>query len=181
MSEFEYVSVAVALVYSFAVARILSAIPSVLAPGRRYWVHIIWTFVLLAAAISTWWTIWDFREVEWNPLRFMWVLTIPGLIYLRVGILVSESPTDIKSWQVRYYDTRILFFSVGLMIAANYAVLPWFLGVVPWFAPSVLHLAFVPLLAISVLGLASASPRLHGGLASANLLMILGSMAIQSR
>jgi hypothetical protein len=181
MSEFEYVSVAVALAYSFAVARIVGAFPSVLAVNRRYWVHGVWTLVLLMAAISTWWTIWDLREVEWNPIRFTWVLIIPALIHLRVGVLVSENPAVIASWRDHYYENRMQFFGVGLLIALNYAVLPWVMGVVPWFAGTDLHFAFASLLTISVLGLVSANPTLHGVLASVNLIMILAGMAAGSR
>ena len=181
MSKFEYVSVAVALAYSFAVARIVSALPSVLATDRRYWTHSVWTVVLLMAAISTWWTIWDLREVEWNALRFLWVLIIPGLIHLRASILVSDVPTEVESWRVHYYESRVAFFGVGVLIAANFAVLPWIMGSVPWFALSPAQLAFVSLGTISVLGLVSANPSLHAVLASANLFLILASMAASSR
>ena len=34
MSQFEYVSIAIALVYSFAIARLIGALPSALAAGR---------------------------------------------------------------------------------------------------------------------------------------------------
>jgi len=180
MSEFEYVSVAVALVYSFALARMVDALPTVFAANRRYLPHSVWALVLLVAAISTWWTIWDLREVEWNPLRFMSVLIIPALIHVRVGILVSEDPAEIESWRTHYYESRVQFFGVGVLIAANFAMLPWIMGVVPWFSPSAFHLAFVSLLTISVLGLVSANPRLHALLALANLLLVFASMAAES-
>ena len=53
MTQFEYVSVAVALVYSFAVARIVSALPAILAPDRRYWVHALWVVLEDVVAFVT--------------------------------------------------------------------------------------------------------------------------------
>jgi hypothetical protein len=55
------------------------------------------------------------------------------------------------------------------------------MGVVPWFAGTDLHFAFASLMTISVLGLVSANPTLHGVLASVNLIMILAGMAAGSR
>lgn len=172
MSKFEYVSVALALVYSFIVARLVSALPAVLDRERRYWLHVLWLGVALLATISTWWTIWDLREVSWNPLRFMWALSVPALIHLRVGILVSDAPAQVESWRAHYYDNRVAFFGVGVLIALNFAAMPWVLG---FQAPPELWMGFAMLLSICLLGLASARPMLHGWLVVANLGMILGS------
>lgn len=180
MSEFEYVSVGLALVYSFTVARLVASFPALLAPNRRYWVSGLWALVLLLAAISTWWTIWDLREVEWNPLRFMWALSMPALIYLRVGILLSDSPGDVKSWRARFYQSRLQFFGVAILVVCNFAALPWIMGIPSWYASSPRLLALIALLVISVLGLVSSNPGLHGVLAVANFLMIIISMTAAS-
>lgn len=39
MTQFEYVSIAIALVYSFAVSRIIAALPSVFARECRDWIE----------------------------------------------------------------------------------------------------------------------------------------------
>lgn len=180
MSEFEYVSVGIALVYSFTVARLVAAIPAVLEPERRYWVHGVWVLVLLLAAIESWWTIWDLRAVEWNPLRFMWSLTVPSLIYLRAGVLLSDRPAEVESWRTCFYESRIQFFGVGVLVTCNFAALPWLMGVPSWFSTPSRSLALLALLIISVLGLVSANRVLHAVLALANLLMVLLAMAAAS-
>ena len=180
MSEFEYVSVGIALVYSFTVARLVASLPAVLAPVRRYWVHGLWTLVLLLATVSTWWTIWQLREVEWNPLRFMWALTVPALIYLRAGILLSDAPAAVESWRAHFYERRVPFFGVGVLIACNFGAMPLLMGFSPW---SLMSSAYVPLalmLGISIGGLVSSKPAVHGTLVLGNLLMVLVSMAAAS-
>lgn len=180
MSEFEYVSVGIALVYSFTVARLVASLPAVLAPDRRYWVHGLWVLVLLFATVSTWWTLWQLREVEWNPLRFMWALTVPSLIYLRAGVLLSDAPAEVVSWRVHFYERRVPFFGVGVLIACNFIAMPWLMGSSP---RSLVPSAYVPmamLLGISIGGLVSSNSALHGALVVTNLLMVLLSMVAAS-
>lgn len=179
MSQFEYVSVAIALVYAIAVARIVGALPAIVEVERRYWVHTGWAFVLLLAAVSTWWTIWNLRSVEWTPFRFLWALTVPALIHIRAGILVSEDPAAVRRWRVHYFESRLPFFFIGVVIALNGAVLPWIMGLAPWpFIP--IQASWAALLVISSLGLLSAKPSLHVALVACNMLMIISSMAVQS-
>lgn len=177
MSQFEYVSVAIALVYAIAVARIVGALPAVLAPERRYWVHASWAFVMLLAAVSTWWTIWGLREVEWTALRFAWALTVPALIHIRAGVLVSEDPAAVACWRARYFDNRVAFFAIGVVIALNGAVLPYIVGLAPWSSlPGQAGWSVLALFVISSLGLLTARPSLHAVLVALNLLMVVGTL-----
>jgi hypothetical protein len=49
VSRFEYVSVAVALLYSIGVGRLLTSIPDVFDQGRRYWVHAAWVVGIITS------------------------------------------------------------------------------------------------------------------------------------
>ena len=175
MSQFEFVSVGLALVYSFAVARLLAALPFVLAPDKRYWVHLAWFAVCMLALVNTWWEVWLFRAVEWNPLRFVWALSIPSLIYLRIGALVSQSPASVHSWRDHYYETRMPFFGIGLAIAADGFLRPWVLGLerpLPFLvAPSILCVLYG-------VALATDRPRIHAGLSILNLMFLVGGLVV---
>lgn len=178
VSQFEFVSVGAALVYSFAVARLLAGLPFALASGRRHWLHLAWVAVLMLALVGTWWQVWRFRATEWNPVRFIWLLSIPALIYLRIGVLLSQAPGSVVSWRDHYYQARIPFFVIGLLIAANSLLLPWVMGLVPWFAPSWHHVFPLFLLPLYITGLATDRPRIHAGLGVVNLLALaLGLVA----
>ena len=177
MSQFEFVSVGLALVYSFAIARLLAALPFALARDKRYWIHLIWFGVTILALVVTWWNVWLYRNVAWNPIRFVWALSIPSLIYLRAGALVSQSPATVASWRDHYFRSRIAFFTIGLAIAVNGVLLPWIMGLVRWFTPSPPWLA-MPLLLflLYVIGLATDRPRVHAGLGVVNLLALIGGL-----
>ena len=172
MSQFEFVSVGLALVYSFAIARLLAALPFVLAPGKRYWVHVVWFGVVMLALVVTWWNFWLLRAVDWNPLRFVWALSIPSLIYLRVGALVSQSPASVRSWREHYYQARVPFFGIGLAIAANGVLSPWVMGF-GFPLPSILVYPLVLSILYGV-GLVTDRSRIHAGLGVLNLLMLAG-------
>jgi hypothetical protein len=178
MSQFEFVSVGVALVYSFTVARLLAALPFALARDRRYWIHLVWFGIIMLALPITWWQIWLFRDVAWNLIRFVWALSIPSLIYLRAGTLVSPSPPSVRSWREHYYQARVPFFTIGLAIAANGFLLPWVMGLVRWFTPSPHHIMPLILTVLYVVGLATHRPAIHAGLGIVNLLALVVALVL---
>jgi len=172
VSQFEFVSVALALVYSFAAARLLAALPWVLHVERRYWVHTIWFGVLVLAMAVTWWGVWALQEVEWNAIRFVWALTIPALIYLRAGALVSHDPPAQSSWREHYFRARRSFFGIGLAIALNAGLVPWVMGVEPWLELTRSHVSAAMLMVLYSIGLVSKRPAIHGALAVVNLALL---------
>jgi hypothetical protein len=173
VSQFEFVSVALALVYSFAIARTLAALPWVIVRERRYWLHALWSFLVLFALAVTWWEVWSLREVEWNFVRFAWALAIPALIYLRVGILVSQDPSERESWREYFYSVRIPFFAIGLAITTNVALIPWVMGVVPWFSFAPAHVATTLVSGLYIVGMITARPGIQATIALLNLVFLL--------
>ena len=104
MTQFEFISVAVSIVLALSLARLLGAVPHLLAPGRRYWVHGLWAAILLLIHLGFWWAIWAYREVDaWTFRGFAAVMLAPALLYLTGTILVSDSPADVESWKDRFY------------------------------------------------------------------------------
>jgi len=111
MTQFEFISVAVSIVLALSVARLLTAVPHLLAPGRRYWVHGLWAASLLPIHLGFWWAIWAYREVDpWTFRGFAAVMLTPGLLYLTVTTLVSDRPGSVESWRERFYARRRVFF-----------------------------------------------------------------------
>jgi hypothetical protein len=115
MTHFEFISVAVSIVLALSAARLLTALPHVLAPGRRYWIHALWSLALLFAHMDFWWTIWIYREADpWTFSGFGVVMLTPALLFLTVSSLVSDSPTTIASWRTHFYAKHRVFFSLYL-------------------------------------------------------------------
>ena len=98
MSQFEYVSVAIALIYALAVGRVLAGLTPALAPTRRYPVHAAWLIQTLLVCVTQWWGLWRTSEVEWTAFKFLWILGMPSLAYVRAAILLG-TPESVPSYR----------------------------------------------------------------------------------
>ena len=168
MTHFEYISVAVSLVYSLILAKLLGALPAAVRRDRRYWVHLLWIVNLILATLGSWWRIWMFRETEWTPIAFFALLAIPSIIYLRASVLVSDAPREILSWRDYYYGSRRPFFLLQVVGAVNFIAAPLLISRALLPTESVPGTVSVAILA--VLAVYSASPRLHAAVAVAMFL-----------
>jgi hypothetical protein len=159
LSHFEYISVAASLVYALILAKLLGAIPAVLKPDRRYWVHSCWLGSLLFVTVGSWWEIWSHREAVWSPGSFLALLFIPSIIYLRASVLLGDEPREVLSWREHYYSSRRPFFLLQLVGAANYVAVPWLISGAT--RPGGSLIGIVASAVIAILGATSAAPRLH--------------------
>ncbi len=113
MTHFEFISVAVSIVLALSVARLLTAVPHLFAPGRRYWVQGLWAVTLLPFHLGFWWVLWAYRDVDpWTFPGFAAAMLTPALMYLTVTVLVSDSPGTVESWRERFYSRHRVFFSL---------------------------------------------------------------------
>ena len=171
MTHFEFISVALSIVLALSAARLLTALPHVLAPGRRYWVHALWCATLLPIHLGFWWAVWIYREIDpWTFRGFASVMLTPACLYLTVSSLVSDSPDTIDSWRTRFYAKHRVFFSLylatGLSIPFRQFAVLGDAG-----APLVEGLPATPLpllavvLLIAVTGIVTTSERIHAVLA----------------
>ncbi len=178
MTQFEFISVAVSIVLALSMARLLSAVPHLLAPDRRYWVPCLWAASLLPIHLGFWWAMWAYREVDaWTFRGFAAVMLTPALLFLTVTILVSDSPGTVESWRERFYSRHRVFFSLFLVALLSiplrqFAVLGSPLpspetGAPLFFAP--------PILLIGAIGAFTSRERIHEMLAliaAATLLVV---------
>jgi len=170
MSHFEYVSVATALIYALAIGRLLGGLAPAMEAGRRYWVHLIWVFVLLLVAVMAWWIMWRTSGVTWTPLKFLWALSLPAFVFVRASILLGNSNDPPVSYFDHYYEKRTLFFGVGLGVAIFIIFTPWIFQSRPWFAMAPVHPSAAGLLTISAIGLFSRSHGVHAVIAVFSLI-----------
>jgi hypothetical protein len=169
--------VAFALVYALAVGRVLAGIMPALAADRRYFVHAGWLVQILLVCVLQWWTLWRTIDVEWTAFRFLWILSVPSLQYVRVAILLG-TPESIDSYREHFYAVRRTYFSVGVLISVHAALGPWVTGMVPWFTPAPIHLGTSVLATIMVVGLASSNEVVHKILLGVALLLAAGLFAL---
>ena len=136
MSQFEYVSVATALLYSIGVGRLLTGLPQVARRGKRSGLTVLWAVYLLFYCSVTWWLLWRAVDVEWNSVRFIWALLLPALIIVRASILFGPNPEEVDDFERYFYENRVKFHGVGICGATAAFLVPWVYGAFPWFTLS---------------------------------------------
>ena len=164
MSHFEYVSVALALMYALVIGRLLSGLSPSFQVSRRYWIHATWIIVLLLVSVLQWWVFWRALDVTWTPIRFLWALSLPSIVFLRCGALLGDSPSDISSFREHYYKYRVPFFSLGIVAALQGFFSGWVLGIIPWFSFTPIHVSTFFLAALSLSGLVFKNESFHRAL-----------------
>jgi len=175
LTHFEYISVAVALISALSVGRLLGALPSALDQGRRYWVHVAWILALLLVVVLQWWLFWNAKETAWTPIRFLWVLSFPGVHFLQAVILVGDTPSSVTSYRDHFFHQRVRFFSLSLAAGALTAVNHWVAGVEPLFTFVPNHRIAAVLTALSIAALCSKSAIAHAVLVCLFLLLAVSS------
>lgn len=169
MTHFEYISVALSLVFALVLSRLLGAIPSVFRADRRYWIHTLWVFNMLGLVALSWWATWSARHARLSPVYFVLLLAIPGIMYVRSTVLVTADSSNVISWRSHFYESRMWFFGIGVLGSVNAVAAP-LVGGAPWSADVVV----VPgIFAVGLaIGMASDREWVHG------LLSILGAVGI---
>ncbi len=116
MTHFEYIFVAVSIILSFTLLRLLDALPTAFSRGRGYWVHTVWVLFLLFLCAGFWWLNWFNRNLDELTFRyFLFLLLAPSILYLTATSLVSASPASVPAWREHFYRTRVRFF-VGALV-----------------------------------------------------------------
>jgi hypothetical protein len=86
MSLFEYVAVIVAVIIGMGVTQILQGVGGLLEARTRvrlYWVHLVFTGIILVGHFQFWWLFWSSRQVEaWSFFPFLFLLLQPIILYL---------------------------------------------------------------------------------------------------
>jgi len=163
MNLFGHVAVAYSVVLSLGVVRLLDGLRPALVPGRRYWVHAVWLVQKLLNLAFYWWGFLSLERVEWTVASFFWIMLVPALLFLQATALVTTDPGAVTSWRHHFFDIRRWFFLVDAVLIAHSIVSASLLRDIPLLHPfRALQAAG---LTISILGVASANPRLHAAIA----------------
>lgn len=164
MVLFEFVSVMVSIVYALALGHLLAGAAKLGRERSRILPSaplVLWTLDILFSCVLSWWILWEFREVEWNVVRFLATLLLPLLYFFAAALAVpavgGTSPIDLKKHflNVRPLMLGTLVLAALVMIADG----PGVFGIEPWLMP---YRAFqLSGVAIIVGGIVSRSARAH--------------------
>jgi hypothetical protein len=166
---FEYITVAVSIVLSLGLVRLLEGSLNAFQRSRIYPIHAIWIVLTFNQHFSYWWQMWRYRgDVDWSYPRFV-LQAIPALIlYLVATVLVTAAPRQVTSWREHYYSIAPVLFGLNASLVVVSLLLPRLtVGTTPSF---ILIITF-PVLFGLVAGAISKNPRLHGALAASYLVL----------
>ena len=104
MTHFEYLSVAVSLILSFALVRLIDGLWPAIKHEGRYVTHYGWVAFKLYSSVLFWWSMWLYNENEWTIVTFVWMLIGPLLLYGKASLLAPRNAAEITDWQAYYFS-----------------------------------------------------------------------------
>ena len=120
MSDFEYLSVLLAIIVGIGIAHLLMCLGQILGEEGRLktdFVHLIWTGNILLALIAFWWWGVNLRELEvWSFLPFLFVLASASLWVLMAAILYPVAIPPQFDFKAHFHKKRRLFFSILVLL-----------------------------------------------------------------
>jgi hypothetical protein len=177
MTLFEYISVAFSIVLSLGVATLLGALRRIFSPDRRYWVHATWVVTTLFMHAIAWWSLWSFSAVEsWTILSFLLVLLQPVVLFLVASLLVGDEPATTASWHGHYFRVRKWFFSARAVYMLAIIGASWQILDIDLMHPA--RLFGGSHIALSLVGISTASERTHAVLVVLEALLTLGAAGV---
>ena len=122
MTLFEYLSVAVSIVLSLALIRLIGGLRAVIECESRHWISIAWISLLIGFCLLHWWSSWSFRGADWTFLKFVLMLATPAVLYSLATIVVPDDAQTVDDWssyfaskRVPLYVTLVILFLVGIL------------------------------------------------------------------
>ena len=159
MSHFEFISVALSLVYALAVAEVLRSLAPALRPSVRYWPHFIWLAGLIPIIAFAWWITWNIRGVHWTGPQFFYVLMVAAILYVMSCLLSGRDQRPVDSYRTLFERNRKPFFVLLLLYLSSGALSPWVLGTAPVGELAPVQGSALPAMAVAAVGLFAKSPR----------------------
>ena len=120
MTHFEYLSIAVSIIFAISLGRQVAAVPQVLAKDRRDALHLGHFAGLFVMQIQFWWRMWGFNDVEhWDFLGFFMLVTVVLLYYLATNLLVPGDDAEAGSWREHFERVHKPFHGVVALAWAS--------------------------------------------------------------
>ncbi len=159
MSEFEYLLFIIALLLSFAIARLVGGIAHVLTPGRQDWIHTTWVLGTMGNIVLSWWIIYLYNDVEWTFLLFALWLVPTGMLLYVANALVPDDARVVESWRDHWFAVRKGVLGANVTFALSVSLFNWLAIGDP--APNRV-LGPLPTAALMAVGYRFGHPRVQG-------------------
>src|SRR5919202_3642700 len=168
MSPFDYIAVIVSVIVGLGVRQNLQGVGGLLEARTRvrlYWVHLVFTGIVLLGHLQFWWLFWSSRQVDaWSFFPFLFLLLQPIILYLLSSLCFPDFSTtekiDLKTF---YYRNHRWFFGLLALLMLLIILRDILVRSVPWISQG--NAVTAGVLLIAVVGATSRKPWIHAILA----------------
>ncbi len=166
---FDYFGILISVIFGLALTHMLRGLARLIQMRHvvtPYWIHIVWTLNVVVWVLAIWWGMYWWRNLhEWTTDWFYFIAAYAALIFMWASMLYPSEYTEGLDFEQYFFSNRHWFFGTQLAVCL--------MDIPETLVKSTAHLRDVPqqyplliavLLAISVTGIFSRKPRVHGAL-----------------
>ncbi len=163
MSLFEFIVGMISIIFALSIAQLFMGVSDLLQQGVRvrfFLPHGLWIINLFLLTFLHWWSLWTFRELSWNFGMFLYSLIGPSLMFFACTMISPRNTTTVDiDISDHFLGIRKWFLSIFAVLMVCFTFDGPLFGTEP-FLNEIRAVQFA-LVAISVLGVFSASRRFH--------------------
>lgn len=178
MQIFEFVLVMVSLVLAIGFTSLLSVVASMISDRqvrKIEWYPLIWIATLFLYVPGYWWSLWDFRNVEWTFPAYFFLLLMPTCLYIAMSLLGEALDSDGDTSRAAAFDqVRVPFFVALTLMQTTGALDGWLLAVEPMF--NTLRWVQVVLIMLFIVGAMTSRIAVQKVVAIVNLVLMVFAM-----
>jgi hypothetical protein len=133
LNRFEYLSVLVSIVIGLGLSEMIACWAHLLRHRRTvqfYWIHTLWTVMMVLMIVQFWWGFWQFSIVEnWSFVRLMAVVVEVIVLVLAATVLTPAREADTLVDLRTYYESQSqLFFALATGVIVLLILVDWLVG-----------------------------------------------------
>lgn len=129
---FNFILVMVSLVLAIGVTHLVHGVASLMRRRGRAGLEpltLVWAASLFFVAAQYWWSLWDFRGVDWRFHHFLYLLIAPALLHVAASLLVSTDAVEAGVNPRSEFDRiRVPFMAVMATFSAVVTLDGWIVG-----------------------------------------------------
>jgi len=171
LSLFEFIVGMVSIIVALAIAQMFLGVSELLQNRSRvrfFVPHALWLTNLFLLMLLHWWSLWTFKDLDWNFGMFFFTLAGPSLMFFAVTLMNprrhTEEAIDLKE---HYLNVRPLFLTIVTATYIFYSLDGPIFGTEPPF--NGIRAAQGVMISGAALGLLTENARIHTALSLANL------------
>lgn len=163
MSLFEFIVGMVSIIMALAVAQLFVGMTELMQQRARvkfFLPHSIWVLDLFLIIFAHWWSLWTFRDLQWNFVMFFYSLLGPSLMFFLATMLrPRHQDSGTIDVMAQFLNMRQFFLPVFMIMLALVTFDGPLFGTEELLNP--LRAAQAFMFVMAAWGLASENPQVH--------------------